>query len=57
MLAPRFGVGNAMLFVMTAQILTFAAIDHFALFGASVRPLDTMRIAGLAMMLAGLAVT
>lgn len=57
MLAPRFGVGNAILFIMTAQVFTSAAIDHFALFGAPSRPIDGLRIAGLVLLLAGLAVT
>jgi bacterial/archaeal transporter family-2 protein len=54
LLAPRFGVGNAILFVMTAQIVTSAAIDHFGLFGALHRPLDMVRIIGLIVMLCGL---
>jgi transporter family-2 protein len=29
-LAPRFGVGNTILFVVAAQIVTSAIIDHFA---------------------------
>ena len=40
--APRFGVGNAILFAVTAQLLTSALIDHFALAGASLRPLTTL---------------
>lgn len=57
LLAPRFGIGNAILFVMTAQIFTSALIDHFGLLGATVRPVTPSRIAGLAIMLAGLALT
>jgi transporter family-2 protein len=57
MLAPRFGVGNAILFVMTAQIVTSASIDHFGLLGAAVRPMSGLRAAGLMTLLAGLAVT
>lgn len=57
LLAPRFGVGNAILFVMTAQIFTSAAIDHFGLFGAAVRPVNLLRVAGLAVMLGGLTLT
>lgn len=53
-LAPRFGVGNAILFVMTAQIFTSAAIDHFGGFGAPVRPMTWMRAGGLLLLLAGL---
>lgn len=53
-LAPNFGVGNAILFVMMAQIFTSAAIDHFGFFGASVRQLTAVRLAGLALIALGL---
>ena len=36
-LAPRFGVGNAILLAVTAQLVTSALIDHFALAGATLR--------------------
>ena len=32
-LAPRFGVGNTILFVVAAQVVTSAIIDHFACSG------------------------
>lgn len=54
MLTPKFGVGNAILFVMTAQIFTSAVIDHFGIFGASVRPLTAVRLTGLAFIALGL---
>ncbi len=54
MLAPKFGVGNAILFVMTAQIFTSAAIDQFGWFGAVVRPATAVRFAGLSLILLGL---
>ncbi len=57
LLAPRFGIGNAILLVMTAQIFTSALIDHFGLLGAAIRPVTAPRIAGLVIMLAGLALT
>ena len=57
LLAPRIGVGNAILFVMVAQIFTSAAIDHFGLFGAVVRPLSGLRLVGLTVLLLGLAVS
>ena len=56
-LAPRFGVGNAILFAVTAQLLTSALIDHFALAGATVRPLTTMRAMGLFIVVAGVIIT
>jgi transporter family-2 protein len=56
-LAPRFGVGNAILFVVTAQLITSALIDHFALAGATLRPLTTMRAVGLLIVITGLVIT
>lgn len=55
-LAPRYGVGNVILFVMVAQIATSAAIDHYGLFGATQRPIDALRMFGIALMLAGLTI-
>ena len=54
MLVPVFGVGNTILFAMTAQIVMSAAMDHFGLFGAAIRPVSLMRLSGLTLMLAGL---
>lgn len=54
LLAPRFGVGNAILFVMTAQLFTSAMIDHFGWFDAAARPMTALRAGGLALLLAGL---
>lgn len=54
-LVPIFGVGNTILFAMTAQIVMSAAMDHFGLFGASIRPVSLIRLAGIVLMLAGLA--
>ena len=56
-LAPRFGVGNAILFAVTAQLLTSALIDHFALAGAAPRPLTVMRVIGLIIVVAGIVIT
>ncbi len=56
-LAPRFGVGNAILFAVTAQLITSALIDHYALAGATLRPLTTMRSVGLLIVIAGVVIT
>src|SRR5580700_10380745 len=56
-LAPRFGVGNAILFAVTAQLMTSAAIDHYALAGASLRPLTSLRILGLTIVIIGVVLT
>ena len=56
-LAPRFGVGNAILFAVTAQLVTSAVIDHFALAGAALRPVTLMRVVGLLIVIAGVVIT
>src|SRR5271167_4761047 len=55
-LSPRFGVGNAILFAVTAQLLTSAVIDHFALAGAAPRPVTAMRAAGLLIVVIGVVI-
>ncbi|MEL6609976.1 MAG: DMT family transporter [Pseudomonadota bacterium] len=56
-IAPRFGVGNAVFFVLLGQLISAAMIDHFGLFGAQVTPLNLTRIGGIALMAAGVALT
>lgn len=56
-LAPRFGVGNAILFAVSAQLVTAAAIDHFALAGAVGRPLNAYRAVGLVIVVVGVVLT
>jgi transporter family-2 protein len=56
-LAPRFGVGNAILFAVTAQLFSSAVIDHFALAGATLRPLTFMRVLGLTIVIIGVVLT
>jgi transporter family-2 protein len=56
-IAPRFGVGNAILFAVTAQLVTSAVIDHFALAGAALRPVTLMRVVGLLIVIAGVVIT
>ncbi|MEM9127998.1 MAG: DMT family transporter, partial [Pseudomonadota bacterium] len=53
--APRFGVGNAIFFVLLGQMISAAVIDHFGLFGAQRTPLDAMRLTGILLMAGGLA--
>jgi len=55
--APHFGVGNAVFFVLLGQLISAAAIDHFGLFGAQVSPLSLTRAAGIGLMAAGVFVT
>jgi bacterial/archaeal transporter family-2 protein len=51
--APRFGLGNAIFFVLMGQMLSATTIDHFGLFGAMVKPVDVGRLVGLALMAIG----
>jgi transporter family-2 protein len=55
-LAPRFGVGNAVMLVVAGQIASSAMIDHFGLFGAPHKPIDLLRAAGLAIMVVGVVI-
>lgn len=52
-IAPHFGVGNAVFFVLLGQLISTAAIDHFGLFGAMVKPLSLQRASGIAVMAIG----
>ena len=56
-IAPVFGVGNAVFFVLLGQLISAAAIDHFGLFGAQATALTPMRVAGILVMAAGVALT
>lgn len=56
-IAPKFGVGNAVFFVLLGQLISAALIDHFGLFGARVSPLSLSRAGGIAMMAAGVFLT
>lgn len=56
-IAPHFGIGNAVFFVLLGQLISAAAIDHFGLFGAQISPLSVTRTAGIAMMAAGVWLT
>ncbi len=56
-IAPRFGVGNAVFFVLLGQLISAAAIDHFGLFGARISPLSLTRALGIAVMMLGVWIT
>lgn len=55
--APRFGVGNAVFFVLLGQLVSAGLIDHFGLFGARLSPVSLTRAAGIAVMAAGVFLT
>ncbi|MEP2533449.1 DMT family transporter [Shimia sp.] len=56
-IAPKFGIGNAVFFVLLGQLLSAAAIDHFGLFGAQSSPISLTRAGGIALMAAGVWMT
>ena len=56
-LTPKFGVGNTVLFVVSAQVCTSAFIDAWGLFGAPYRMVTPTRAIGLCILLAGLIIT
>jgi transporter family-2 protein len=51
--APQFGVGNAIAFVLLGQIISMAAIDQFGLLGAPTVTLTWQRSVGLILMSVG----
>lgn len=55
--APHFGVGNAVFFVLLGQLFSTALIDHFGLFGAQISPLSLARAGGIGLMAAGVWLT
>lgn len=54
-IAPQFGVGNAIFFVLLGQLVAAAIIDHFGLFGARISPFGVKRAGGIALMVIGIA--
>ena len=52
-IAPCFGVGNAVSFVLLGQLLSMATIDQFGLMGAPQMPLTLPRLMGLFFMAIG----
>ncbi|MFT7596247.1 MAG: transporter family-2 protein, partial [Paracoccaceae bacterium] len=56
-IAPSFGIGNAVFFVLIGQLISAAVIDQFGLFGAQISPLSLTRAGGIALMGLGVWVT
>ncbi|MEP5730773.1 MAG: DMT family transporter [Sulfitobacter sp.] len=56
-IAPHFGIGNAVFFVLLGQMISAAAIDHFGLFGAPISPLGLTRASGIGVMAIGVWLT
>jgi transporter family-2 protein len=51
--APQFGVGNAVAFVLLGQLISMATIDHFGLLGAPIHAITLQRSIGLILMSVG----
>lgn len=51
--APHFGVGRSVFFVLIGQLISAAIIDHFGLMGAMQAPLTLSRAGGIALMASG----
>lgn len=51
--APQFGVGNAVAFVLLGQLISMAAIDQFGLLGAPTHVITLQRSIGLILMSIG----
>lgn len=52
--APRFGLGNAILFVLLGQIVSSTVIDATGLMGLAAREVSGTRLLGLAVMAVGI---
>ena len=53
---PRFGAASFVAYILIAQLLTSAIVDQFGLFAMVKRPIDTTRLIGLAVIVAGIAI-
>jgi transporter family-2 protein len=51
--APRFGIANAISFVLLGQLVAMSLIDHYGFVGAIQNSLTPQRIIGLILMTAG----
>ena len=53
---PRFGAASFVAYILIAQLVTSAVVDQFGLFDMERRPLDLPKLAGLAVIAAGIAI-
>jgi transporter family-2 protein len=51
--APKFGVGNAVSFVLLGQLVSMAIIDHYSFLGAPQNTISFQRLIGLVLMVTG----
>ena len=56
MIIPRFGAASFVSYILLAQLLTSAAVDQLGLFGMTRRPIDTTKLIGLTVIVAGIAI-
>ena len=52
-IAPRFGISNAIAFVLLGQLIAMSLIDHFGWFGLPKYILTSQRVIGLVLMAVG----
>ena len=52
-IGPKFGIGNAIAFVLLGQLTSMTLIDHFSLFQAPNHPISLRRFIGLIVMAIG----
>jgi transporter family-2 protein len=52
-LVPKIGVGTAIGFIVTGQIIAAVGIDHFGLFNVALRHLSFTRLSGMLLMMGG----
>jgi transporter family-2 protein len=50
---PRLGLSKAFTIIVASQFLVASILDHYGLLGAAVRPMDLSRLAGMALLVAG----
>ena len=50
---PRIGVATALIILLTGQLFIGTVMDHFGFLGAVQRPVDFMRVLGLAVVFLG----
>ncbi len=53
-LVPKIGVGNAIIFVVSGQIIMAVLIDHWGLFNVPVKAIDYKRLSGIVLLLSGI---
>jgi len=51
--APRLGIGPTLILLVSGQLVAALLIDHFGGFGLARQPLTWMRVAGVALVVAG----